>query len=225
MKSTLDELVKKIDGITTRVSANEEAIKEHNSKVHMNIDDIKTNKYEISELKDTIKKLERDNETFSKSLDEQIDRNMRETLIFSGIGGSDKAWDDTKNILADTLTKLEKKKVTKAQDRYEFDDFFHGIVRAHRGGKGRKGENNIYTKYSSQELVDHIKTLSFVSREIFINQMHSPMVNERIYKGRQLIKTLKVSDASKSWKMYMNDRCQLMHKKPGEEKYTLYKQF
>ena len=32
MKSTLDELVKKIDGITTRVSANEEAIKEHNSK-------------------------------------------------------------------------------------------------------------------------------------------------------------------------------------------------
>ena len=60
MKSTLDELVKKIDGITTRVSANEEAIKEHNSKVHRNIDDIKTNKFEISEPKDTIKQLERD---------------------------------------------------------------------------------------------------------------------------------------------------------------------
>ena len=150
---------------------------------------------------------------------------MRETLIFTGIGGSDRKWDETKKILADTLTKLEKKKITDADERYEFDGFFDGIVRAHRGGKGSKGENNIYAKFSSQELVDHIKTLSLVNRDIFINQMHSPMVNERLFKGRQLIKTLKGSDASKSWKMYMNDRCQLMYKRPGEDKYVMYKQF
>ena len=73
--------------------------------------------------------------------------------------------------------------------------------------------------------MDHIKTLSYVNRDIFINQMHSPMVNERLFNGRKLIKTLKESAASKSWKMYMNDRCQLMHKKPGEDRYVMYKQF
>ena len=62
MKSTLDELVEKIDGLTVWVSANEAAIKEHNTKVHTNIDDIKTNRYKISELKHTIKQLEKDKE-------------------------------------------------------------------------------------------------------------------------------------------------------------------
>ena len=54
--------------------------------------------------------------------------------------------------------------------------------------------------------------------------MRSPMINERLFKGRTLIKTLKISEDSKTWKMYMNDKCQLMHKKPGSPKYTMYKQ-
>ena len=225
MKTSLDEVTTKIDDIKTRLTANEKIISEHNIKIHVNIDDIKTNKFEISELSNTIKQLEKDNEMLANSLDEQIDRNMRETLIFSGIGGTEKTWDETKKTLAKTLESLEKKKVTNADDRYTRQDFSYAIVRAHRGGKGKKNENNVYAKFNSQELVDHIKTLAFADKNIFINQMHSPKVNERLYKGRQLIKTLKASAASKTWKLYMNDRCQLMCKKPGEERYIVYKQF
>ena len=225
VKSSLEGLSTKIDDVLVRVTVNEAAIKEHEAKIVVNIDDIKTNTFELGELKKTVQQLEQDNERLAKSLDDQIDRNMRETLIFSGIGGTNESWEQTKENLASTLEKLEKKKVVKEEDRYSYDDFFDSIVRAHRGGKGRKNESKIYAKFSSQQLVDHIKTLSLVNRDIFINQMHSPMVNERLFKGRQLIKTLKASAASKSWKLYMNDRCQLMCKRPGEDKYVMYKQF
>ena len=222
---SLNDLLTKIEGVAERVSTNEAAVKEHEDKITTNIEDIKANKFELDELKNNVKLLQEDNERLAKSLDDQIDRNMRETLIFSGIAGGDTKWEETKKNLAKTLTNLEKKKVEKEEDRYSYDDFFYGIVRAHRGGKGRKDENKIYAKFSSQQLVDHIKTLSLVNRDIFINQMHSPMVNERLFNGRKLIKTLKGAAASKSWKMHMNDRCQLMCKKPGEERYVMYKQF
>ena len=176
-------------------------------------------------MKTKVELLEKDNEQLAKSLDEQIDRNMRETLIFSGVDGTEKTWDETKDKLARTLAKLEQKKVAKPEERYSVDDFFDGIVRAHRGGKGRKDANKIFAKFSSQQMVDHIKTLSHVNRDLFINQMHSPMVNQSLYDSRKLIKTLRGSHASKHWKLYMNDRCQLMCKRQGEDKYVMYKQF
>ena len=150
---------------------------------------------------------------------------MRETLLFTGVDGNEKTWDETKDKLARTLAKLERKKVVESEERYSEDDFFDGIVRAHRGGKGKKDANKIFAKFTSQQMVDHIKTLSHADKNIFINQMHSPMVNQRLFDGRKLIKTLKGSDASKHWKLYMNDRCQLMCKRPGEDKYVVYKQF
>ena len=225
VKNSIKSLGTQIEGISVRVTANENAIKEHSEKIHTNIDDIKTNKHELDNLVNKVNKLEEDNVRLAKSLDEQIDRNMRETLIFTGISGSEKSWDETKNKLAQTLAKLEKKKVAEKDDQYTYDDFYEGIVRAHRGGKGQKGENKIFAKFSSQQIVDHVKTLSLGIKDIYINQMHSPMVNERLYNGRKLIKTLKASAASKTWKMHMNDRCQLMHKKPGDDRYVMYKQF
>ena len=183
----------------------------------MNIDDILAKKNEIETLKDSVEPLQNGNVKLTKSLDEQIDRNMRETLIFGGVNGVEKSWEDTKVNLANLLTKLEEKKVEHKADRYTYDDFYFGIVRAHRGAKG-KYEKQIYAKFSSQQMVDHIKTLAFVNKNIFINQMRSPMVNERLYNGRKHIKELKAANDSKNWKMFMNDRCQLMHKKDGADK-------
>ena len=225
VETSLADLTTKVEGISKRVAVIEAFIKEHEEKVNTNADDIKANKFELNELRNSIQSLQEENERLTKSLDNQIDRNMRETLIFSGIAGAEKTWEETKKNLVKTLLTLEKKKVEKEEERYTYEDFYYGIVRAHRGGKGRKDENKIYAKFSSQQLVDHIKTLSIVNSEIFINQMHSPLVNERLYNGRKLIKTLKGTAASKSWKMHMNDRCQLMVKKPGEEKYVVHKQF
>ena len=90
---TLNDLLTKIEGIATRVSTNEAAVKEHEGKINTNIEDIKANKFELVELNNTVKLLQEDNERLAKSLDDQIDRNMRETLIFSGIAGDDKKWE------------------------------------------------------------------------------------------------------------------------------------
>ena len=84
----------------------------------MNIDDILAKKNEIETLKDSVEPLQNGNVKLTKSLDEQIDRNMRETLIFGGVNGVEKSWEDTKVNLANLLTKLEEKKVEHKADRY-----------------------------------------------------------------------------------------------------------
>ena len=145
--------------------------------------------------------------------------------MFGGIGGKERSWEDTKVVLAKKLHSLEVIKVSNVDDQYLYDDFYDNIVRAHRGGKGKKDEDTIYAKFSSQSLVDHIKDLAFVKRNIYISQMRSPMINTRLYNGRNLIRTLRNNAESKSWKMFMNDKCQLMHKKPDSDKYIMYKQF
>ena len=203
---------------------NEADIKNYSAKTNTNTEDILANNNEIAGIRESVERLTNDNEKLAKSLDEQIDRNMRETLIFGGVGGTEKTWEETKVKLANTLFSLEEKRIESDNDRFTYYDFYYGIVRAHRGAKERNAKQ-IYAKFSSQEMVEHIKTLSFVKKDIYINQMRSPMVSERLYNGRMLIKTLKGEDASKQWKMYMNDRCQLMHKKLGADKYIMYKQF
>ena len=98
-------------------------------------------------------------------------------------------------------------------------------MRAHRGTKGKKDENRIYAKFVSAEMVDYVKSLTFVNKNIFMNQMRSPMVNARLFRGRTQIRTMKETDEYRGSKMYMNDRCQLMLKKPGTASYVKYKQF
>ena len=224
MKTSIKNIEEKISNISLRVSANEKDLKNFAGKTETNIEDILANKNEIETLKDSVEALRNDNAKLTKSLDDQIDRNMRETLIFGGVNGVEKSWEETKTNLAKLLTKLEEKKVEHKADRYSFDDFYYGIVRAHRGAKG-KYERQIYAKFSSQQMVEHIKTLAFVDKNIFINQMRSPLINERLYNGRKHIRLLKADNESKTWKMFMNDRCQLMHKKDGADKYTVLKQF
>ena len=61
-------------------------------------------------------------------------------------------------------------------------------------------------------------------RGVYINPMRSPMVNKRIKEGVRVKKMLKANDG-KNWKMYVNDKVQLMIRKPDDSKYTIYHQF
>ena len=105
------------------------------------------------------------------------------------------------------------------------EGYYNEIVRAHRGSRGKKDEKRIYVKLISSDMVDHVKSLGFRKSGLFVNQMHSPKVDERLCKGRNLIRTLRSQEDSKNWKMYLNDKCQLMVKKLGTPSYINYKQF
>ena len=209
MQASIKNFEDKLVGLTSRVSANEKDLQNYIEKTDTITVDVLANKNTIADLSDSIGMLKAENEKLAKGLDEQIDRNMRETVIVGGVTGSEKSWEETKAKLAETLYSLETKKVNAAEERYNYNDFYYGIVRAHRGGKGNHAKQ-IYAKFGSQQMVEHVKSLSFVNKDIFINQMRSPMISERLFNGRKHIETLKGLTDSKQWKMYMNDRCQLM---------------
>ena len=133
------------------MSANETAIKNNDTKILTNCDDIQANKHELTNLKQSLSNLTLENEKLSLLVDDQIDRGMRETLLFDGVKGRDKTWSETKELLAETLRKLEEKKIQDERDRYGYEGFAAEIVRAHRGTKGKKDENRIYAKFVSAE--------------------------------------------------------------------------
>ena len=51
--------------------------------------------------------LQKEHETLVKTLDEQIDRGMRETLIITGVLGMENSWVDTKEKLSTFLADLD----------------------------------------------------------------------------------------------------------------------
>ena len=66
--------------------------------------------------------------------------------------------------------------------------------------------------------------LNFKREGIYINQLRSPLVTDRIKEALAFRKTLKDGDG-KDWKMFVNDRLDLMIKRPDDTKYTRYKSF
>jgi chromosome segregation ATPase len=79
MKTSIKIIEEKISNISLRVSANEKDLKNYAAQTEANTEDILANKNEIEPLKDSLKLLQNDNAKLTKSLDEQIDRNMRES--------------------------------------------------------------------------------------------------------------------------------------------------
>ena len=145
-------------------------------------------------------------------IDEQTDRNMRETLVISGVPGSEKNWEATKCMLAKFLEELSDWKLHQ-------DLIYNSIVRAHRGK-----DNLIFVKFCNDSVFTDIKRLNFKKKDIYINQMRSPLVTKRIKKALSLRKLLKDGEGSK-WKMFVNDKIELMVNRPGETKYSRYKVF
>ena len=77
-------------------------LKENNSGNNV----IKANTFEIGQHNDVIKQLQKDHEKLSIELDEQTDRNMRETLVIHGVGGAEKSWEETTDVICSHLTEI-----------------------------------------------------------------------------------------------------------------------
>lgn len=215
INDTISVLSTTVQNLATRVTAIEQVNLNTTDKIYTNTNDIANASFEIKNLADSMHRLQNEYEKLNMSLDNQIDRGMRETLIINGIPGKEKIWEETKNILANTLETIDDSK------KFSQDDYKKNIVRAHRGGKDG---TSIYVKFTTSEMVNHVKSLRFKRGGLYINQMRSPIINGRILKGRNLIKTLKNTEGPQ-WKMYINDNIQLMAKKPGDITYSVYKQF
>ena len=144
MKTSINNLEEKIDGIATRISVAEKKLENCEVKTNTNTEDIKANNEDIlanketnDNLKTLLASLQKENETLANDLDDQIDRQMRETLMIDGVPGNERAWCDTKRHLAQYLSDIKDEmndNVTSAS----YQDIYSEIVRAHRGTKGKK---------------------------------------------------------------------------------------
>ena len=168
----------------------------------------------VVDLQNKIKNKDIELDQLQNLIDDQTDHNMRETLIISGIEGHDKTWDETRDLLSRKLEEVSENTINK-------DTISSAIIRAYRGGKDRKA---IFVKFNNSYMVNKIKSLNFKRKGVYISQMRSPFVTARIKKAPILRKSLKGGDG-KNWLMYVNDKAELMIKRPGEFKYKVYKSF
>ena len=221
INSRLDAIENNIAGISTRLTGIEVQLKDTVNKSQTNTDDIATVNFDLAALKGRMEELNEaaqiknhEIETLARTLDEQIDRNMRETLIIHGIEGTERTWQETRIKLSKYISELSGNGINER-------DVYTSIVRAHRGGSGSK---TIFAKFNDGYVMRQIKDLSVKKRGLFVNQMRSPNVTLRNQKGLAARKHLREGEGA-NWKLYMNDKIQLMVKRPTETRYTFYQQF
>ena len=155
-------------------------------------------------------------EELQNSMEDQINRGMRSTLIFKGIKEEENefSWEDTTNVLANQLSPIL---------NCDPMQIVGDIERAHRG-KGSKSRN-IYVKFNSWKASDQISKLIIKANRskithITVSQMYGPkttaIMNEKLKLRKDIIKD------HKAWKMYVAYPGTLMLKKPGEKKFTAF---
>ena len=152
----------------SRISKLENAIEEIKNKDQQKNESIEELKDKTSHLHD--------------QLSEQTDRSLRTTLVFRGIkqDNTEKTWDDTKHMLADTLSNIT---------RLDPNAIFSNIERAHRGKADHRNDNKrplpIFVKFLSWTFSDHLRHLVIQHNIktqngiIFVDQMYSKPVMDR----------------------------------------------
>ena len=110
-----------------------------------------TNEASISQLKSDVAVLKAANEKLASQLDDQINRSMRNTLIFKVIKEEpNESWDETEKALCQVIARHLKMDVEAVEEMVE---------RAHRGKPSaeRRGPRNIYVKFYSWKDSESIK--------------------------------------------------------------------
>ena len=97
---------------------------------------------------------------------------MRETLVIHGVGGAEKSWEETTDVICSHLTEI-------SNGELSYSSLYNTIVRAHRGGKDNKA---IFVKFNNSFTVNQVKKLR-TARGVYINQLRSRMINDRLKKG------------------------------------------
>ena len=138
-------------------------------------------------LKSNLQQMSEENQPSALKLDDQIDCNMRETLVIHGVPGTENSWENNRIKLSIFLADLSEQKLTS-------DIIYNSIIRSHRDGKDNQA---IFVKLNSNFMVDEIKSLRLKKHSVFINQMRSPLVTARIKKGLDIRKNLKNNEGKK----------------------------
>ena len=114
----LNKLDTTVKSLSTRLLQSEQDITNIQEKTNSNMDDILLTRNDMADLADNIESLQNnlkqitvENQILSLKLDEQIDRNMRETLVIHGVPGAENSWENTKNKLSAFISELSNHKL------------------------------------------------------------------------------------------------------------------
>lgn len=183
------------------------------------------NLQQISRLQASVNELKEANRNLSASLDDQINRSMRSTLIFKGIKEEPhETWEETEKILAETISRHLEIDLDKVSDMIE---------RAHRGRNetsDRKVPRYVFVKFFSWKDSETVKNgFSSLCRQhpkmgIRVDQMYSKVVtkrrNEAMLERRTLLAAKEISNGYLAYPAIL-----MIKRQKSDKQYTKYKSF
>ena len=139
---------------------------------------ISTNSQDILNLNQQMAQLTDANIDLQKTLDDQINRNLRKTLIFKNVDetvGHQETWADTTQIIADLISRTSNENV-------DPNNIKASIERCHRGKGNLSNQSKprlIFVKFNKWKDSEHTKDLFRRNSKIRVEQMYSPAVTQR----------------------------------------------
>lgn len=221
-KEILQAINTSLSKITSDIAELKIAYTNIKSTVQKNTDD-------INEIRQQLLNLTSDNKTFSEdiiklsaALDDQVNRNLRKTLIFKNIpintNKSKESWSDTKLTIADTIAKAANIDPKNAHDMIE---------RCHRGkvNENSTKSSHIFVKFHKWADSEHTKNIFFMSKNnIRVEQMYSPSLtrrrNEAMKERRRLIENKSIVSGYLEYPALLK-----VKKKKEDPRYVLLKSF
>ena len=174
----------------------------------------------------TVENLKKENEDAKKEfvkleekLEDQVNRNLRKTLIFKNIPGDpNEQWSETGMKVAKAIAKASKNKIEES----EAHDM---IERAHRG-RGKNKGSHIYAAIldwrDAETIKEHFATKP-KSLNIFVDQMYGPRTTWR--RNQALIARKELKNKKEIVSGYVAFPAKLMVKKTGSTNYILHKDY
>ena len=215
-----NHLFQRMDDLVKNVSNNKRAIELQDKKFknfEENYDKLcKSNSDLASKLLETKKELEEANDR----LEDQTNRQMRKTLVFTNIAEGNEEEKDVTSLLQNVISKVSKGKMVNAKEYIE---------RAHRGKKKRNGKGGPRPIYAAVDDWRHSEAIKgfFLDRQndsgIYCDQMYGPRTTWR--RSQALRERKELKQQRKITKGYVAFPARLMVLKPGEDKYILWKDY
>ena len=211
LKAGQRETNEKLDGLVTKVAALEERVADGEVRTGGVEDDMRRVMMENAQLRGMYEKLGGD-------LDNQIDRGLRDHLVFYGISGHEKTWELTALRLAGWLA-------TNLPERTE-EDYNKNIWRAHRGPvnaeKGGPGPIFAYMNYRYVDYIEGKMKFTNVGGASLKNQ-YSENTQARV--NEALVYRKKWKAENNNAPAYISFPATLKVKKAGETRYKVEKIF
>lgn len=183
------------------------------------------------EIKESIAILQKKHEELEYRLDDQVNRGMRETLVFKGIDGKEGTWSDTANKLAHVISSMDE--ITTLEDVKTWIDRAHRAKE--RSDPDRQIQNrspNIIAKFCSWKLAERTKSIIInynknnttnTYKNVYVEQLQSKLLMGRNNDAKVFRKDIKQKNPE--WKLYVEHPAKLMVKKPGDRVYSVLKEF